>query len=249
MGFIFGDLIVETILTEGLADFRANIDDRLDMFYDQLKESYLSTEYGQAELDRFKQYINDNEISIVHNWNIVSQRVPCIFIQNVSSQEQVQRTFINDFSGNIDTIGAGVITDRREEFSFPFNEQVQVGIHVNDPGGPTALRWLYAMVVYFLISRKDDLVDRGLELSTFSATDFNRLNEFLPENIFSRYITFNFINYVSIKDITPSTIITDIDLHGGNNASAPGEVQGGIKVESGRDPETEDSSFYTIDET
>jgi len=250
VGFVFGDLVIESILREGLTDLTnpANIDDRLAVVYAQLKDSFLSTEYGQTEIDRYKTFLTDNKIDIVHNWRMVADRLPCIYIQNVSSMEDTSKSFINDYTGDVDTLGGGVITERKEENTMSVQDTVQVGIHVADPAGPTALRWLYATVLYFLVSRKQDMVDRGMELSTWQTTDFNRLNEFLPENVFSRYISLNFLNYFSFTKREPELIADSIDMHGGPDASDAGEEQGGVKIESGKDPEYEKSSTYTIDE-
>jgi hypothetical protein len=247
MGFIFTDLVLETIITEGLADMRANLDDRLGIIYDQLKDSFLNTEYGQQELDRFKDFLTNEKIDIVHNYRQVAERIPCIYIQPIGGPEQEGKAFLNDYSGDIDTIGVGgVIDDRKEENTFSIQDQVQVGVHVGDPGGVTALRWLYASLVYFIFSRKEILRDRGIDLSTWNNNNFNRLNEFLPENIVSRYMTFSSINYMSWPKRESELILTQIDMHGGSGAVEPGENKGGVKVEAQKDPEYEDRSMYTI---
>lgn len=266
MSFIFGDLVIQTILEAGLADMRANPDARLDVLFAQLKENYFNADYGQAELNRYKTYIADNKIDIVHSHRMVAERLPCLYIQNVSSSEDEQKSFINDYSGNVDTLGGGgdVITERLEEKTVCTRDAVQVGIHIDDPGGMTALRWTYAAVIYFLISQKETMLERGLQLTTWSASDFNRLNELLPENVYSRYITFNFNTYISWTKHDAEIIIDEFDLHGGPGASygdqhtpvdekeSAGDPtdrgKGGIKTRSGADPEYEDNSFYTVGE-
>jgi len=246
--FIFVDLVLETIISEGLDDMRNNLDDRLNIIFAQLKESYLNAEYGQTELNRFKTFLTNETIQIVHSYRQIEQRLPCIYIQPVGGGEQEPKSFINDYSGDTDTLGGGgtFISDRKEEKTLAIQDQIQVGIHVGDPGGITALRWLYASLVYYIFSRKEDLVSRGIDLSTWNTTDFNRLNELL-ENVYSRYLTFNCLNYVSWTKRESETIITDIDMHGGVDASEPGQNLGGIKIKSTKDKEYEEKSVYTID--
>lgn len=245
MGFIFGDLVLQTIIEEGLEDLRANLDLRLNDFYDQLKSSFLNDRYGQAELDRMKIWFVNNKIDITQSWRMISERVPCINIQIVSSIEDEGKSTLRDFAGDIDVISDGIVTSRSEKKEIANKESIQISVHVNDPGGTTALRWLYAATLFFLISRKEDLLDRGIDISTFSASDFNRLNEFLPENIYSRYITFSYHNKISWTASQPDTLIDNIDISGGEDASYGLEL-GGIRAESGEDPEYENQTFYTI---
>jgi hypothetical protein len=192
----------------------------------------------------------NNTISIVQSWRDIPERIPCIFIQSVASVEDVSKTMFNDFSGDIDTFTGPDLTGRSSQHTIPLNDHIQIGIHTSTPGGATSLRWLYALVVYFLISRKEDLSAKGIELSTFSATDFNRLNEYLPEEIFSRYINFSFLNYVSFTSLTPEVLVDEIDMFGGVDAGKPGERKGGVKAQwkKNTDTEYEDKSFYTTQE-
>lgn len=249
MGFIFADLVVETIIREGLADLKANLDARLNVLFEQLKSSYLNAEYGQAELDRFKTFLTNEKIDVVHSWRQVEERVPCFYIQTIGGPEDTAKAMLEDYSGDVDTIVLGELTDRKEETTIVMRESLQVGVHVNDPGGPTALRWLYACLFYFLCSRKHDLMARGIDLSTLTSSDFNRLNELLPEHIYSRYVTLSYNNYMTWVKRDSEMLIEEFDLHGGPDASAPGEEQGGLKIESGREAEYEEGSVYTIDPT
>lgn len=247
MGFVFADLVVETILEEGLAYMRANPTTVMPDLYSQLKESYLNTQYGQDEIDRFTTYISNNKISIVQSWRSVQERVPCIYIQTIGGPEDESKSYLNDFDGNIDVIGGNQITSRHEQKAIHMQNAIQIGIHVDDPGGMTALRWLFAATMYFCLSNKDTMRDRGLTLTSLQFSDFNRLNELLPENIHSRYLTLNFKTEVTWKNLTAEPMVHNIDMHGGPGASTdPDSKKGGIRARAGQDPDYEEDSFYTI---
>lgn len=250
MGYVFGDLIIEQLLRTGLADLQgANINTRLADIYSQLKDSFLTTEYGQQELDRYKYFLQNNKIDIVQSHRMIEPRMPCISILVQNNTEDLAKTTLGDFSGYQDTISGGEITDRREVYEIPIRDTIQVGVHVADPHGFVALRWLYTSVLYILISYKDILISKGMDLSTFNSSDVNRIDEYLPENVFSRYISFSYLNYFSWKSRTADLIIDNVDLNGGIGGSDPGAQLGGVKVESGQNTDYEEGSFFTIDPT
>lgn len=58
-------------------------------------------------------------------------------------------------------------------------------------------KYLFTLVKYLLLSNKDLMLARGLAISTYSGSDFKRL-EYLPENMFARFLT------ISVRDICNS---------------------------------------------
>lgn len=249
MGYTFGDLVIESVIREGLEDIRTNANARLPVIYSQLLSTFLSANYGQGEIERFKSYLLNEKIDIVFSYRDISARIPCICIQPIAGQEDVPRSFFGNFSGQVDTYLGGAVIDRKDENSIPLREGLQISVHTTDPGGPTALRWLFASTIYFLASNTKKLTERGVENATFSISDFSRVNDLLPENIYSRYLTVTYMSYFSWTEADSQILLDTIDLHGGPGASEPGALLGGVKVESGKVEEYEDGSLYTIDKT
>jgi hypothetical protein len=68
------------------------------------------------------------------------------------------------------------------------NDSVHIGIHANNI--PDLVKYLYYLVIYILSAFKPELEARGLQLGTFRATDISNLNQYLPENMYSRFINF-----------------------------------------------------------
>lgn len=80
---------------------------------------------------------------------------------------------------------------------IPIHEKVQLGIHTENA---VKTRYLYYIILYIFQIRRDTMIRRFLELTHFSASDFVREPSFLPENIFSRYITLDAITRFYYKE-------------------------------------------------
>jgi len=67
-----------------------------------------------------------------------------------------------------------------------FHENVDLGIHGSDDNN--TVLWMYYMVVWTLFRFKPVLEKRGIDLHTFSASEFDRQSKFVQENVYSRWI-------------------------------------------------------------
>ena len=65
-------------------------------------------------------------------------------------------------------------------------EEVQLilGIHTKEA---LLTKYLYVLVKYFMISRKNDLIKRGMQLNTYSGSDFNRNQEYPGDIVYTRF--------------------------------------------------------------
>lgn len=61
-----------------------------------------------------------------------------------------------------------------------------IGVHAKDA---LTVKWLYVLLKYFLVSRKFDIISRGLINLTFNGSDFNRNQEYLGDRVFVRFLT------------------------------------------------------------
>lgn len=77
---------------------------------------------------------------------------------------------------------------RKTVHMIPINENIQIGLHTESPW---TTKILYHLIVYIFQIRRDTFIRRGIELTSFSSSDFIREPQFLPENSFSRFITLN----------------------------------------------------------
>jgi hypothetical protein len=189
------DFLLETILDAGIAWYRSNINNSKVVF-GWLGTSWLNSKYGQAKIDEIWNYINKYELPIVQHFALIDQTRPCISIQLLDGSEMIERTGLADHGGVVDTIVGGELTGRKEIRYSPIVDNIHIGIHVINT--PDLAKYIYYLVIYILNAFKPQLEERGLQLSTFRATDISRLNEYLPENMYSRFVNFSVFSIAKI---------------------------------------------------
>ena len=182
------DFILETILESGLEWFRTD-PKAPDRVFGQLKADWLSVKYGDKKIAEIAEYIKKYQIRIVQHWALVAKQTPCISIQLLEASEEEGRAGLEDHYRNIDTINSeDAVLGREAQGYVPIVDNMHIGIHASET--PDLVKYLYYLVIYLLSAFKSDLQDRGLQLTTFRATDLSRLNEYLPNNVYSRFINF-----------------------------------------------------------
>jgi hypothetical protein len=90
--------------------------------------------------------------------------------------------------------------------SSSFRETYSIGVHVG--GEPVYVTWLHSIMVFALLRYKEVLLEaRGFERSTINSSDFVREEQFVQENVFSRYIRIT----GNVRQYWPKTIATKIE--------------------------------------
>jgi hypothetical protein len=89
-------------------------------------------------------------------------------------------------------------------------EQIDIGIHGH--AEQNTVLWMYYMVIWICLRFKQELEHRGIDLSTWSATDFKRDSQYLGENIFSRWMRVTARTLVTWKDETYTSLDTLVDI-------------------------------------
>ena len=269
MPFVLPDLVIESVLRDGFENARNN-EAVVDDVFANLTRAFASSKYGQAELEKIKNLVQNREVSIIHSFNLAQTKMPTISIQLAEDTEDEEQARMSDLLsyesrpftdptrianlvvvgsftplaydsstgevkvpdsvdlsqvhanllfvdsasvehpiiGIIDntignkrffidkgaTVGLGAGAEIKSSIDF---DQVKIkgnredtalilGIHSKNA---LITKYLYILVKYFLLSRKDDICSRGLELSTYSGSDFTRNMEYGGDVIYSRYIT------------------------------------------------------------
>ena len=218
------DFILETIIQGGLDWFLTDPDSAVKVF-GHLKDPWLADRYGDAKITEIKNFITKYKIKIVQHFSLVDVEVPSITIQLLDGSEMVERAGLNDFQEQIDTLDVNnMVVGRKEVGYIPVIDNIQIGIHSIQT--PDLVKYLYYLVVYILSAFKPDLEKKGMNLGTFRATDLSRLNEFMPENMYSRFINFTVFSVASFdKGLVP--IVQSII-----GASYPSSTLGGSAVSS-----------------
>lgn len=97
MSFQMPELIVESVIRDGIAGLANNLD-VVDDIFSSLLEPYNARKYGQEELNKIKQLLSKKQINVVHNLSDVSAKVPCFSIQLGMDMEKKSEAMIEDFS-------------------------------------------------------------------------------------------------------------------------------------------------------
>lgn len=94
-GFPLPDLIIESILRDGMEDIRRDPEALEDVFA-PLTQPYAERKYGTAEIEKIKQMVMRREVAIVHTWYAMETKIPCISIQLAEDSEKIDQTYLGD---------------------------------------------------------------------------------------------------------------------------------------------------------
>jgi len=99
MSFKLPDLIVESIIRDGLNNARRDETVIEDVFQD-LTLSFASKKYGQAEIEKIKTVIRNKEVSVVHAFAINNITNPCISIHLSEDFEEESQAPMGGYQRN-----------------------------------------------------------------------------------------------------------------------------------------------------
>lgn len=266
MSFRMPDLIIESILRDGFENARRDPSVIDDVFCD-LTRSYASKKYGNKEIEKIKKIIEEDEVSIIHSFNLSQVTMPCISIQLADDRESQERAHMGNLRGmtmasldedetadlvkveaftptSYDPITGIVKVDDSVNLAPAYanllfvdvegTEHLIIGGIVNDTGlkqfivepnsevaitGPGEIKsslnyklyqkrgnieqtqiilgissrdalmtkYFYILVKYFMLSRRDDLIARGIDISTYTGSDFTRNMEYGADVVYTRF--------------------------------------------------------------
>jgi hypothetical protein len=200
------DFLLETVLRIGFDWFRTN-DDAPAKVFSHLNTPFLAGKYGDKKIKEIADYIKKYDIRIVQHFSLIDEQMPTISIQLLDGGEMTERAGLADHADVIDQLNAeNEVLGRSEVKYSPVTDNIHIGIHTSNT--PDLCKYLYYLSMYILLLFKPELEKRGLQLSTFRATDLSKVNEYLPANIYSRFINFSVFSIARI-DTGAMPIIKD----------------------------------------
>ena len=99
----------------------------------------------------------------------------------------------------------------RKRHQAAISESIDIGIHGH--ADQNTVLWMYYMVIWIMLRFKPELEKRCMDLSTFSASDFNRESQYLGENVFSRFIRVtarSMVTWLDPPETPIDTLVTNI---------------------------------------
>jgi hypothetical protein len=227
------DFILDTILRAGLEWFRTDPAAPKQVF-GHLAAPWLSAKYGEAKINEIAAYVKKYEIRVVQHFTLIDATVPCISIQLLDGNEATERAGLADHASMVDVLDADDMVKGRTEIGYaPVIDNMHIGIHAITT--PDLAKYLYYLVIYILVSFKPVMEARGMMLGTFRATDISRLNEFLPENMYSRFINFTVFTVASFSKGSVPIIekIMGVHVEHGPGAEDEPTSEEGVELETG----------------
>ncbi|MCG3175352.1 MAG: hypothetical protein MOGMAGMI_00281 [Candidatus Omnitrophica bacterium] len=96
ISFNLPDLIVESVIRDGLAVLNKN-PDLIDDIFKSLTANYNVRKYGSSEINKIKTLIQSKQIKVVHSFNQTVANLPCFSIQLGADIEDRRLAHLEDF--------------------------------------------------------------------------------------------------------------------------------------------------------
>ena len=183
--FIFPEIVLQKIIKLGIEELKQDQETFLEIF-SSFTNDLLDDSYGENYLNSVWTWFSTTAIPTIQSWSFDAKRVPSISITLKSEQENEPQAAIGDFimedfdsdGLKIGDVNVGV-----------FNVNLEIGLHVVKGLGDNVL-WMYYIVKYILFKYKTVIEAFGLQLHTFSASDYNPNPNTFGDNVFTRTISF-----------------------------------------------------------
>lgn len=204
--WIMPQIALQKVIQKGLRDIKDNPAILEDIF-NYMHEPDLEGDYGDIYVAQVKEWFLKTKIPVLHAWTFNMDRIPCISIHLANEQEDENKAAIGDFWGTGDDGGEVGVT--------ALTTQLDVGIHASKSSDQVL--WLYYIVTYVLFKNKLYAESLGLRLQTFTASDWDKRQEYLVENIWTRWMRFRCTTQNSWEAVAPreepfDTIDTDVNV-------------------------------------
>jgi len=171
------EIAVQRLIQFGIQQLRKDQTAFNEIFAFQIEHPLMAKGYGQAYVDRIWQWFTTEKIRTVHAWILSPQTVPCYSIHLSTDTEMEQNAAISDFYGDGEESDIGVSS---------FNVIIDIGIHGTKAADQVL--WMYYILSHILFKYKPLAQSMGIELQTFSASDWQKDAAKMPENIWSRWV-------------------------------------------------------------
>lgn len=210
MGVYPADFLLEQVIDRGIEWFRTTPEAPM-LVYQQLMRPELVERYGQEKIDEITKYIIDTDIRVIQSFPIDDKQSPSISVNMNSSGETQELGGLDRFAARIVDLDSMQNVIGGHELGYhPITDSLLVGIHAT--GSADKVKYLYYLVLYIMMTLRSQLEESGLFNMTFQATDLSRLNEYLPANMFSRFLTINLTSMALYKK-GDAPVITGINLN------------------------------------
>ena len=193
-------IALQKVLQKGIKELKDN-PELLEDIFNYMHEPDIEEDYGETYVAKVKDWFLNTKIPVLHAWTFNSDRIPCVSIHLSNESEDESKAAIGDYwgPGENGEIGTTVITT-----------QLDIGIHASK--NADEVLWLYYIVTYILFRNKLFAEKLGLTLQTFNASDWDKRQEYLVENVWTRWLRFRCVTQNFWDSISTYQEIDDVDV-------------------------------------
>ena len=197
MGYVLPGVAVQNVLQAGIQKIKKE-PEIIDEIFSHYLDTGVDVYYGERYIQKIKNWFLEYKIPVVQAFSFNPQRVPCVSVKLASESEKIDWEPMSDFYG---------YGEEEEDLVNVYDVNIDIGIHVTK-NSDSAL-WLYYIVSYILFRNKRVLESLGLQKQAFNVNDYNKAQQYMANNIWTRYIRFTAVVQNHIKG-TPFIDINDI---------------------------------------
>lgn len=181
MPFVMAEVALQKLIQYGIRQLRSDKASFDEVFGYLIENELMSVGYGQSFVDRLWEWFTTEKLPVVQSWSLSPQRIPCYSIHLAAENEDETKAAISDHYGEEEENDIGVSS---------FNVTVDLGIHASKSADEVL--WMYYLLSYILFKSKPVAQSLGLEIQTFSASDWAKEVSKVPENIYTRWVRMRF---------------------------------------------------------
>jgi hypothetical protein len=213
------EIVLQRAISNGIVKLKTNEDVFKGIFAQYMSEE-LDPYYGTEYVDGIWTWFSATKLPVVQSFSFDPQKVPCLSIHLASEQDDEGKAAAGDFFG---------MGENSDELVNPMTVMLDIGIHASK--SKDHVLWMYYIVNYLLYKEKKLMRSLGLQLTTFSASEYNKDSQYMAENVWSRWVRFkctvqNFLDdddYTEIDSLTVN-IQKDIKASTDNSELVPAVI-------------------------
>jgi hypothetical protein len=204
MAWVMPEIAVQRLVQYGIYQLRQDKAAFDEIFSYQRSHPLLTESYGEDYTDKIWTWFTTERIRVVQAWILSPQTVPCFSVHLSNENEDESKAAIGDYYGDGEEAEIGIAS---------MSVLVDIGIHGSKAADQVL--WMYYILSYVLFKYKHVARSLGIDIQTYSASDWQKDASKMPENIWTRWLrmrctVFNTWNADALK--TATDIETSIQL-------------------------------------
>lgn len=177
MAWVMPEVAVQRLVQYGIYELRKDKAAFDDIFCYQKSHPLLAEAYGDEYVDKIWTWFTTERIRVVQAWILSPHTVPCFSIHLSNENEDESKAAIGDYYGEGDDAEVGITS---------MSVLVDIGIHGSKAADQVL--WMHYILSYILFKYKPVARSLGIEIQTYSASDWQKDASKMPENIWTRWL-------------------------------------------------------------